>query len=198
MHVVSILTFPIEKSKAYINKKCDEWGDHNCDLEERGGVTGIGLGYPLCFSDMTFDNYDSAYKYLDNEPAYSQKAVKYRVYPKIEKTKKVTDLEDRLNRAKERLAELNKPHYKGVTIKSVKCKCCGSSLATAYCGKSYDNHCPICRSDLRPQSKLDQINACECLVTRLQKELKDEQKKAEQKARNKSVLRWAVRCEVHC
>lgn len=197
-HAIEYLSFPITESKSDIEAECDAWGDANRDHNE-GGVDGLA-DYIDWRDDMVFDDYDSAYSYLSTHSAgnYGEMAVKYKKYPKIEPTKTMLNLERRINEYTERISVLDRPHYKNVQQATVKCKCCGSSLATEYCGKTYHNNCPVCNAELRPQSVLEKRdNYCRTL-RELRDKLKEEQKKHEKKLESKAKIRWLVCCEVHC
>jgi hypothetical protein len=109
--------------------------------------------------------------------------------------------------ARKRVQELNvkynemerKPHYAGVSSKTVSCKSCGSNLATAFCGKPYYNHCPVCKCDLRPPSTLEAIARAKKNLLTAQKELQALEHGYELKQTSgKYELWWAVGCEVHC
>lgn len=196
-HAIQNLSFDEKDSRKTIQAECDEWGNYNADLQERGGCL-CGLGSPVRFTDKVFDSYEDAEDYLDRTPSYAQTAVKYKVYPKTTPTKTITELQRRINEYESRVRELNEPHYKGVKSATIKCKKCGSALATAYCGKSWYNSCPICRAELRPQSTIDKIHKYNETLDELRKKLKAEVKKENQKNEKKVRLRWLVHCEVHC
>lgn len=196
-HACNIMTFDSSMSKKDIQKKCDLWANRNCDLEERGWDLDRGLD-PIRFTSKVFDDYESACEYLKGTFGhYDQTAVQYKVYPTAPMSKRYNELSERLVKAKARLWDLEGPHYKGVSIGTVKCKSCGSSLATAYCGKSWNNHCPICRSDVRPESKLEKIRKCKKSILEMESAIRDEEKKAQMKVASKAKLFWAVACEVH-
>jgi len=196
-HACEILTFPVSMSREKISKECGRWATCNCDLEERGGCGYDSLD--VKFTYETFDTYDEAEKYLEGTFGnYREIAVKYKKYPKVQPSKAITDLERRIEEYSKRCNELNKPHYANVTQKTVKCKICGSSLATEYCGQTYRNICPVCRADLRPDSILKKIDSYEATIIDLKKKLKDEEKKQNQKNAAKAEMFWAVACEVHC
>ncbi len=198
-HAISVLTFPCSESIDSIQKACDEWGEYNCDLEERGGF-GRGLGHSIRFkNELTFDSYRKAYDWLMNHCGnYENYAVRYYKYPMLEDTKKIADIKRRIVEVKARIAALEKPHFKGVKQSTVKCKKCGSSLATKYCGESYRNNCPICHSDLRPMTTLNQLAKANALLNELQEKLMNENDKQNSKNIAKAELQWAVCCEVHC
>ena len=196
-HACEILTFPASMPTSKISAECGEWATYNCDLQERGGR---GYDYlDVRFTDRVFDSFDEAEDYLNGTFGnYRQIAVKYKKYPKIQPNKAIADIEKRIEDYSKRCNELNKPHYANVKQATVKCKYCGSSLATRYCGTSYRNICPICRADLRPESTLKKLADYENTISDLKKKLKDEEKKQNQKNAAKAELMWAVACEVHC
>ena len=197
-HAVSILTFDAKENRKSIQAECDEWGNENCDARERGGHWG-GLGFPIQFKDRIFDSYEEAEEYLMGAAGnYDQIAVKYKVYPKTKPNRTIKDLEDRIAEYRRKIETLNQPHYMGVKQATVKCKACGSSIATQFCGKTFRNNCPVCRAELRPQSTLDRLKKYEDTVKDLEKRLKDEKKKQDKKNESKVTYHWAVCCEVHC
>ena len=208
-HAIQILTFDGKMDKKKIQARCDEWGDRNCSLEERGCYDGKlgeftsgrfgGLGSSIKFTDKVFNNYEDAEEYLMTTTGdYRQIAVKYKEYPKTKPNKTISDLESRIMEYRRKIEVLNQPHYMGVKQATVKCKACGSSIATRFCGKTFKNNCPVCRVELRPQSMLDKLGKYEATVKELEKKLKAEQKKQNQKNESKVEYRWAVCCEVHC
>ena len=196
-HACSILTFPEKMSTREISKKCGEWATYNCDIQERGGR---GYDYlDVNFTSKVFDSYEEAENYLvDSFGNYRELAVRYKKYPKIKENKAIADLDRRIAEYNARCYELNKPHYANVTQKTVKCKKCGSSLATEYCGETYRNTCPVCRADLRPESVLKKIEDYEKTIQDLKNRKRNEEKKQNQKNASKAELMWAVACEVHC
>lgn len=195
-HCCQILTFSDRESKTNISRQCGTWANRNCDHEENPS----GYEYlDVRFTDRIFDSFDEAEDYLkETFGNYRQIAVRYKKYPKVEPSKVITDLERRISEYRIRCNELNKPHYANVKQSTVKCKACGSSLATRYCGLSYRNTCPVCRADLRPESTMKKLADYEKTINDLNKKLKDEEKKQNQRNASKAELMWAVACEVHC
>ena len=196
-HACEILTFPVSMPTKKISAECGEWATYNCDLQERGGR---GYDYlDVRFTDRVFNSFDDAKEYLDGTFGnYRQIAVKYKKYPKVEPNKVITDLDRRIDEYNKRCNELNKAHYAKVAQKTVKCKKCGSSISTEYCGRTYYNSCPVCRADLRPESVLKKLADYEKTINDLKKRRKEEEKKQNQKNVSKAELMWAVACEVHC
>lgn len=197
-HAIAMLTFEENTPKSKIQERCDNWGNSNCNIEERGYAL-QGLGYSINFTSRVFNSYNEAYDYLDTTTGnYRQTAVKYKVYPKVEPSSTILDLERRIKEYKNRIAELNKPHYANVKQATVKCKKCGSSLATSYCGRTYYNQCPICKEDLRPESTLQKIEQYNNTIKELEQKRVDEIKKQNAKNESKVTYMWMVCCEVHC
>ena len=197
-HAIAMLTFDEKMEKSKIQAECDEWGNYNCDAQERGGCRG-GLGNSINFTSHVFDSYDEARAYLNGTTGrYRQTAVRYKVYPKVEPSNAILDIERRIKDYKNRIAELNKPHYANVKQATVKCKKCGSALATSYCSKTYYNRCPICQEDLRPESILQKIEQYNTTIQELNQKRADEIKKQNAKNESRVTYRWMVCCEVHC
>ena len=196
-HACSILTFPEKMSNKEISKKCGEWATYNCDLQERGGY---GYDYlDVRFTNKIFDCYEDAEKYLnDTFGCYSEIAVRYKKYPKVQPNKAISDLERRIMEYATRITEIDELHYKGVTQATVKCKKCGSSLSTEYCGKTYHNSCPVCRAELRPESTMKKRESYQKTMKDLKEKLRSEEKKQNLRNAAKVEYYWAVACEVHC
>lgn len=197
-HACQILTFETD-DKRKIQAECDEWGDYNCDPYERGGFGG-GLGSGIKFTSNVFNDYEQAANYLDGTfGRYDQTAVRYWKYPKRTQTETEKKLAERVQKTYKAYSELsNKAHYSGVKSQYIACPHCGSRLATEYCGKTWNNNCPVCKKEMRPQTTLDRIASLKKSWEDAQKQLKDEQKKNDEKNKKNAKLCWAVACEVHC
>lgn len=196
-HCCQILTFSEKVSKKEISERCGRWATCNCDLEERGG-----FGYDTLdvhFTEKIFDCYEDAEQYLESTFGdYREIAVRYKKYPKLEPNKAIEDLKRRLDEYQKRICKIDVPHYANVTQSTVKCKNCGSSLSTKYCGKTYNNLCPVCKAELRPESVMKKRDSYKKTLSELQQKLKAEDRKQNQKNASKAEMFWAVACEVHC
>ena len=82
----------------------------------------------------------------------------------------------------------DEPHDAHVTQATVKCKSCGSSLATKFCGKTYNNLCPVCRAELRPESVMKRRESYKKTLSELQARLKTEDRKQNQKNASKAEM----------
>lgn len=197
-HCQEILTFDAKTDRAVIGQKCGRWADTHCDKQENPS------GYDtldICFTDYVFDNYEDACDYLSRTFGdYREIAVKYFDYPQFKVTKAMIVVDEQIEKYRNILAELDKPHYADPTLKSitVKCKYCNAVLPTKYCGKSYRNNCPICGNDLRPTSTIEKVGKYNEKLNELYKKRKQLVSAEQKKNKSKATLRWAVGCEVHC
>ena len=204
-HTCAILTFE-HNDKKQIQAECDEWGNYNCDLQERGGNL-YGLGSPVRFTDKCFDNLEDAENYLEKTFGdYRQIAVRYKTLPTKERrtaefgfeaSTKGKALTTKYYKTMKEVNAFNEPHYKGVKSKYIKCRGCGSTLATEYCGTSWNNICPICKTDVRPDSVIEKMKAKKVKLKEVEKELKKAKEEYFSKMEKKKILAWAVACEVH-
>ena len=198
-HAISILTFDSKETKESIRRKCDVWADGNMDHEESSSHT---LPYPVQFTSRVFNSLREAEAYLETTFGnYREIAVQYK-QPKGKEqkpTQKLLAVKKKIDDLTKRLRAMDAPHYQGVKSKTIGCKNCGSALATAYCGKTFGNNCPVCKAELRPASALagkanveQQLRAAKAELAQLERAMHDKQLKSGYE------LCWAVACEVHC
>lgn len=194
-HMVDFLKFDIKTSKTAIENSASEWCTRNADQWETGGNY---IAADVRFLDRTFDNYEEAEEWLDKQSGnYYSYAVKYKDYSKVKSSKTLDNAKTKHKKAFDSYYELsNKVHYSNIKSKTIKCKCCGSVLATEYCGRTYKNNCPVCKTDLRPQTVLDKIAKLKADVATAEQKVNEETKK--QQAKSKYELKYLVLVEVHC
>lgn len=186
---------------------CSEWANNNCDRRECPN----GFEYSgIKFTDKVFDCLEDAEQFLRSTDGYYPTAVKYKSYKNLKSSKKMLDLERRINEMQKKYEGLKDgAHYEGVKQATIKCKHCGSSLSTKYCGsnrgllgigdrKGFKNECPVCSSDLRPQSVIDRQNGYLHKKTILQAEYITAEVENRKKYAKNAETYWAVFCEVHC
>ena len=190
MHEVKMKVYnnTSEVNSAKGRKKIQNYWDK---VAEVNGDTGGGLYSNIIWEDDSrpYNSYEEAMNYLENKGiSYDQRAVRFYAEPK---TKKYTDLKERYEKAKTELKSAQKTiYYDAAKIKSrlITCKSCGSKLAVGYLNS---NSCPVCGSDLRPETELERIGR----LTLKERELKG--KIINEKKKNKSGLRWLVKIEYH-
>lgn len=200
--VKGVLEFNEKTSPSAMRKACNEWGAENCDPGERGGCRCSDIGNHIRFTEMLFDTRSEAVAYLkSNQDNYIPLAVRYKIPVGKEKapTQKLLGARKKVQECQARINALEKPHYAGVTSKTVGCKNCGSALATAYCGKSYSNYCPVCKADLRPASALQGVTKAKAHYKSAVQELQQLEKEfAKKQVSRKCDIHWLIMCEEHC
>lgn len=121
---------------------------------------GSGLYRPIRWINRTFESYDKAHKYIeDNDDGnYCNICVRYLTGDKdINTSKTYKTLLERVKRLESELEKMERVIYtKSVKSAFVSCKKCQSKISTRYWGK---NVCPICGTDLRSETTLSRIKA---------------------------------------
>jgi hypothetical protein len=195
MHHIHYSSYNENVDKAEVQ---EEWDEYAAMKDEKEGCS--GLDKPIRWIDKILPNLEAAEEYIRNHDSgwYNQLAVKYRadVPGLTSKTQEI--LQERAGRLRARANELSSNiHYKGVKSAFITCRNCGSKLASGYFGKSIVNNCPVCRSDLRPQSTLDLIAKAEANAKKAEKDLAVENAKLQKKAADKAEIQWLVKIEYH-
>lgn len=152
-----------------------------------------GLYEPINWrSDKIYESYEKAYeRVMDCKNNYEQVAVQYYDLEGVKETSKLKQLRERLRDASNELQlAKSKVHYKDVKSNFITCKHCMSKINREHL-KS--NRCPVCYSDMRPQSVLDTLKKKEQKIKKLEKELYTERLKF----KNKAKVRWLVKIEYH-
>lgn len=190
MHQIDYLTFEESKTRQEIVDKCNARAENNSD-------SGSGLYYGIKFIDRVFDTYEDAESYIeeidnDTYSRYNNYAVKYKQATSTPNTKAYENAKAKsISAFNEYRKASNKVHYKGIKSQFVACKKCGSKLSTTYIDT---NKCPLCNTELRPQSTLDAID-------RLRKAYEDAQKKIEvlekEWTQKHNKVKWLVKIEYH-
>lgn len=196
-HTKGFFDFSLDVNREAIVSRISDWSYKNGDLEERGFPNKETFVEEIVFMNKTFNTRDEALDYTEKKTDRSAIAVKYKEYPPFKPTAAMNSLLKRIKEYRERIAALGKPHYAGVKQATIKCKCCGASLPTAYCGKSYFNQCPVCRAELRPQSTLDKLKTYEDTLKDLNRRYDEEVVKQNKKNASKAKIKWLVCCDVH-
>lgn len=150
-----------------------------------------GLPGQIRWLGAVCDSEDEAHEYLRDMDSgdYDQLAVRFR--RAAAPSAKLMELRKKLQEAETTLCTMDKDvHYSHTTTKFVGCKKCGSSLAREYLKT---NFCPMCHTDLRPQSTRDRIAKAREKVKKLQQQVQEEEKKNNQKGK----LFWLVKIECH-
>lgn len=177
---------------------CDGWADEHADPMEH--VANSGLSAKISFrDDLTFDNFEKAKEFLESIPdSYHATAVKYYDFKEPLENKNTQELSRRIAEYKERVDKIETTaHFANIKSQFIKCKNCGSTIATAYCGKSWRNNCPVCRNDMRPVTELNKLEKYKETINELKEKLTIETEKLQAKQKKNAIIKWAVHCEVH-
>ena len=191
-HSIQFDVFPMSMSKGEIFAEVDE-------VALCQGDSGSGLDKDIRWYDNDIQESEEEAEAFINEHDtgwYDQLAVPFRkVNQEHLTTKKTLDLKRRIADLEEVYYTKNSNiHYANVKSKTIACKTCESKLATAYLRS---NHCPLCRSELRPDSVLKDLESKAEKLKALRQQLKDEEKKLAAKAIKHSTLMWLVKTEFH-
>ena len=167
---------------AYVRKACWEEGSS-------------GLFSPIHWVDRVFSNREAAENYIEGRNGYyDQVAVKFQVHEKMAPTKAILTLKERLEKERAKKVEYAKAHsVSSFKADYVGCPECGSKLKRALLkGES----CPLCRAELRSKTTVDTLTRYENNILDLQKQIKEAERKAAEKAHKVKVM-WLVKIEFH-
>ncbi len=175
----------INKNK--VQKDLDTYVSHATWQEGGGGID------PIRWNDVVCEDYDSAIEWIEKHDKgwYDCLAVKYKepVQTK-EKTAKELELAQKITEAGKLYNERNSVLYpKTRTSEYIGCGKCGSRLASKYLNSNY---CPVCHTDLRPETTLKAIAAAKAKW-----EKAEEIKQEYIKKHSKKEIRWLVKIEYH-
>lgn len=204
MYKCQILKFAEKKyTRKQIEKACGLWA-----FEQKEDYAIIPYNpddakLSIMFTDKVFETEMEAMQYLKGTLcSYKQTAV--RVKRNLgagawsdEEVKKYNKLAQRTEKYKNDLLILeNKSYYADAKSKTVTCKNCGSVLATAYCGSTWHNKCPVCRVDVRPASFFETFNKKQQEYNQLVLETQEMYRQLNSKAAETPEMYWYVACEV--
>ena len=191
-HEIRYLEYGDPINKRAVEAEINEFVKHRC-FEEGGS----GLPGPICWLERLCANREEAREYIDSRDTgrYDQLAVKFRRYEKLAPSKTLLSLRERMQKELDKKAEYAKNHSVS-TFKAeyVGCPECGSKLKrTLLKGES----CPLCRAELRGKTTVDTLARYEANIHDLQKQIKDEERKLEEKNLKNSKIMWLVKIEYH-
>lgn len=127
---------------------------------------------------------------------YDQLAVKYYSYEKVNETKTITNLKNRINQKEKELCEYKDKN--SVTNRKstyIGCPNCGSKLKREHMDKFRYNTCPLCGSDLSSNTVKKSIINKKENISKMRKKLAKDIKANNQKG--KKTVKWLVKIEYH-
>lgn len=155
----------------------------------------------ISFLKAVFNTRKDAEEYLDKMAEgrfYPELAVQYRDISGMKMGKEKEKLLRKLDEARGALCDLERrQHYcKDTTnAKLISCRKCESRLAVAYLR---GNRCPVCNTDLRPESVIARRDALRQKLDDLSKEILELDRATVQKAKEGIKVKWLVRIDYHC
>lgn len=188
MHNIEYFTYEENIKRDWVQKELDHYV--SCETYKEGG-NGLGKNIRWLESVGICKDYDEAESCIRDHDRkwYDQLAVRYYEPARGFSDKKLEEL-----RAKERAAldsyhEKDSVWAKGLKAEYIGCKKCGSRIRKQYIRT---NHCPVCTSDLRPETTLKAVKAAE-----------NRWKKAQAVVNSyicdhaKKTVKWLVKIEYH-
>lgn len=161
------------------------------------GEGGHGLDGPIRWLNHVCDNYDDAMEYIQSHDKdnYDQLAVKYYSYPKLEPTKTMLTLQERLRTEQAKRVAYAQAHAVS-TFKAeyIGCPECGSKLKRPLL-KS--NSCPLCHAEMRSKTTMETLHRYDANIKDLQQRIKAEERKLQEKTRKQAKVMWLVKTEYH-
>ena len=180
-----------------VNKKQIKayWDNYVAEEDWQEGCS--GLYGEIRWIDHVCESYAAAEKYIKEHDRhdYDQLAVKYKCYAQVKPTQKYLTLKLRYQETYAKLNDLkSKVHTADMKSKLVTCTGCGSKLSTKYLRV---NNCPLCKTDLRSQTVLNNIATLQQKYKELTKQVQEEERKLQERQKTKCEIRWLLKIEYH-
>ncbi len=180
-----------------VNKKAFEADINDYVRQHTLGEGGHGLDSPIRWIDHICDNYEDALEYIRSHDRgwYDQLAVKYYDYPKLEPTKTMITLQERLKAEREKRVAYAAAHAVS-TFKAeyIGCPECGSKLKRTLLR---DNSCPLCHAEMRSKTTMETLQRYDANCEELSKKIKEEERKMQEKMRKQAKVVWLIKTEYH-
>ena len=180
-----------------VNKKAfeDDINDYVC--QHTRGEGGHGLDGPIRWLNHVCDNREDAMEYIRRHDKgwYDQLAVKYYNYPKLEPTKTVLTLKERLHAEQEKRVAYAQTHaVSAFKAEYVGCPECGSKLKRTLLK---GNSCPLCHTEMRSKTTMETLQRYDSNIKDLQQKIKAEEQKMRGKMRKQAKVMWLIKTEYH-
>lgn len=185
MHNIEHYDYREDVDKKVVQAELNEYVSHRTWQEGGDGID------PIRWNNYVCKNYKEAEKWIEQNDKgwYDQLAVKY--YSPIDtKTAKLDELDKKIREAYKVFDERNGVCYpKTRTSEFIGCGKCKSRMASKYLS---GNFCPVCHTDLRPETMIKSIEAARTKWENAQKNRAEYVDK-----HSKKEIRWLVKIEYH-
>ena len=158
---------------------------------------GHGLDRPIRWIDHICANREDAMEYIRSHDKgwYDQLAVKYYDYPKLEPSKAMLTLQERLRAEQaKRVAYAAAHDVSTFKAEYVGCPECGSKLKRALLR---GNSCPLCHAEMRSKTTMETLQRYDGNMKEIQSRMKEEERKMQEKARKQAKVMWLIKTEYH-
>ena len=181
---------------------CHMTADENCDrrqimnaITERANRDGDGYSGPMHWhvEVSPLKNREEAEKWIrDHDNGwYDDHAVRFYDYSDAEITPKIKELQQKHSALTLKIREYEAKHsVKNLKAAFIGCPECGSKLAK---DRLHGNFCPLCLTDLRSKTTLDNLAGYRKKQAEICEKIKDEQEKQKSKAK----VKWLIKYEYH-
>ena len=156
-----------------------------------------GLNSPIRWIDHICTDRDKAHEYIvsHDKGFYDQLAVKFREYPKCEPTKALLNLEERMQKERDKRDTYEKVHsIAAFKVEYIGCSNCGSKLKRTLLR---GNMCPLCGTELRSKTTMETIQRYNDNIKKIAQQIKEEERKINKKNEKNSKIKWLVKIEYH-
>lgn len=149
-----------------------------------------GEAYDYVKRNLFGDYEQVAVPFLRTEKAEEQ----VKGHPRLEAAyRKVKEALQKSHDARNEWFHLNENfHFEDAKSAYIECRHCGSKISKKYLRTNY---CPVCNSDMRPQSLLDRISAKKKKADDLEKKASSMEKELNKKLKSEKM--WLVKIEYH-
>lgn len=191
-HEIRHAVYPEDVNKKRVEQEWNERVRHICWEEGSGG-----LNRPIRWLDHICKDQEEAEAYIKSHDrgCYDQLAVKFREYPKVEPSKTLENLRKRRAAEAQKLSAYAKAHsVSSFKAEFIGCPNCGSKLKRELLRSE---GCPLCRAELRSKTTIDTLSRYSWNICELDKQIRAEEKKLQEKIVKKSKIMWLVKIEYH-
>jgi hypothetical protein len=186
-HNIEHYDYAENASKEKIQKDLNTYVSHRTWQEGGHGIPKIR------WNDVVCESYEEAEKWIESHDSgwYDCLAVKYKEPVRdMVKPVKLVEIEKKISETGTLYHQRSSVLYpKARTSEFIGCQNCGSRLASKYLNT---NFCPVCKTDLRPETTLKAIHSAKARWEKAQEDKEEYIKK-----HSKKEIRWLVKIEYH-
>lgn len=159
---------------------------HEADLEEFPNM--CSRNRIIVKNEKVFEFFDDAEDYAEEISGEWRRkyniCLPFKDTEDAKETKKIAELVERIQQTcNKREQYINSHHVRDFKSEYIGCRCCGSKINKEYLR---NDHCPVCKSELRSKTVIETIHAYEKKIIKLKNQLQEE------KSKQKVPVRYVV------